>query len=147
MTPQAHSRRRGRDALRELASALRPCGVGRQVARTASYNVASAAAASLRGTVVARALEPEMRGEYAAVTTWFVGGLYLYGGWLPMLAGMFLLCFVVRLLDDQLDVRANRHGIFLVLLLLSQLVTSEGDWGPLCRRFPRLRSCGCSPLS
>jgi O-antigen/teichoic acid export membrane protein len=57
--------------LRELASALRRHDVGRQVARTAGYNVAAAAAAGLGGIVVARALGPEMRGEYAAVTAWF----------------------------------------------------------------------------
>jgi hypothetical protein len=58
----------------------------------------------------------------------FVGGLYLYGGWVPMLAGMFLLGCGIRLLDDQLDVQGNRHAIFLVLLLIPQLVTTESDW-------------------
>jgi O-antigen/teichoic acid export membrane protein len=66
--------------LREFVSALRRRGVGRLVARTASYNVASAAAAGLGGIIVARALGPELRGEYAAVTAWFgialmVGGM------------------------------------------------------------------------
>ena len=53
-----------------------------------------------------------------------------------MLAGMFLLGCVVRLLDDQLDVRTNRHGIFLVLLLFPQLVTSESDWGTILSSIP-----------
>ena len=66
--------------------------------------------------------------EITATPDTFVGGLYLYGGWVPMLTGMFLLGCVVRLLDDQLDVRANQHGIFLVLLLFPQLATSESDW-------------------
>jgi len=61
----------------------------------------------------------------------FIGGLYLYGGWLPMLAGMLLFGCGIRLLDDQLDVQANRHGIFLVVLLFPQLVTSETDWGSI----------------
>ena len=73
---------------------------------------------------------------YTSTPDTFVGGLYLYGGWLPMLAGMFLLGCVVRLLDDQLDVRANRHGIFLVLLLFPQLVTGESDWGTVLSSIP-----------
>ena len=65
--------------LRELASALRRPGVGREVARTAGYNIASAVAAGLGGIIVARALGPEMRGEYAAVTAWF-GVALMVGG-------------------------------------------------------------------
>lgn len=73
---------------------------------------------------------------YTSTPDTFVGGLYLYGGWLPMLAGMFVLGCGVRLLDDQFDVRANRHGIFLVLLLFPQLVTSESDWGTFLSSIP-----------
>jgi len=65
--------------LRELASAFRRRGTGRQVARTAAYNVVSAAAAGLGGIIVARALGPEIRGEYAAVTAWF-GVALMVGG-------------------------------------------------------------------
>jgi O-antigen/teichoic acid export membrane protein len=56
--------------LAELSAAFRKHGIGRLVARTASYNVASVAAAGLGGVIVARALGPELRGEYAAVTAW-----------------------------------------------------------------------------
>jgi O-antigen/teichoic acid export membrane protein len=57
---------------RELRSVLlRRHGVGRQVARTAGYNLTATAAAGLGGIIIARALGPEMRGEYAAVTAWF----------------------------------------------------------------------------
>ncbi len=73
---------------------------------------------------------------YTSTPDTFVGGLYLHGGWLPMLTGMFLLGCVVRLLDDQLDVRANRHGIFLVLLLFPQLAMSESDWGTVLSSIP-----------
>jgi hypothetical protein len=73
---------------------------------------------------------------YSSAADTFVGGLYLYGGWPPTLAGMFLLGCAVRLLDDQLDVRANRHGIFLVLLLFPQRVTSESDWGSVLSSIP-----------
>ena len=50
------------------------------MARTAGYNVASTVAAGLGGIIVARALGPGLRGDYAAVTAWFgvttmVGGM------------------------------------------------------------------------
>ena len=77
MTAQVTADAAGRH-LRELASALRRRDVGRQVAHTAGYNVASAAAASLGSIIVARALGPEMRGEYAAVTAWF-GVMFMVG--------------------------------------------------------------------
>jgi hypothetical protein len=73
---------------------------------------------------------------YSSSADTFVGGLYLYGGWLPVLAGMFLLGCGVRLLDDELDVRVNPHGIFLVLLLFPQLVTGESDWGAVLSSIP-----------
>ena len=78
MTLQVTADAAGRH-LRELASALGRRGIGRLVARTAGYNVASAAAAGLGGIIVARALGPEMRGEYAAVTAWF-GVACMIGG-------------------------------------------------------------------
>ncbi len=56
---------------RELAAVLRRGDVGRLVARTAGYNGAGAAASALGGVIIARALGPELRGEYAAVTAWF----------------------------------------------------------------------------
>ena len=77
MTPQVTADAAGRHP-QELASALRRRGVGRIVARTASYNVASVAAAGLGSIIVARALGPEMRGEYAAVTAWF-GVVFIVG--------------------------------------------------------------------
>lgn len=73
---------------------------------------------------------------YTSTPDTFIGGLYLYGGWVPMLTGMFLLGCMVRLLDDRLDVRANRHGIFLVLLLFPQLAISESDWGTVLSSIP-----------
>ena len=78
MTPQVTADAAGRRR-RELASVLRPRGIGRLVARTAGYNVASTAAAGLGGIIIARALGPEMRGEYAAVTAWF-GVAFIAGG-------------------------------------------------------------------
>lgn len=63
-----------------LAASLRWPGIGRSIARTAGFNVASAAAAGLGGIILARTLGPVVRGEYAAITAWFgfalmVGGL------------------------------------------------------------------------
>jgi O-antigen/teichoic acid export membrane protein len=52
--------------------------VGGMIARTACFNVACTAAAALAGIIVARALGPAVRGEYAAVTAWF--GLLLMAG-------------------------------------------------------------------
>jgi O-antigen/teichoic acid export membrane protein len=48
------------------------------IARTACFNIASTAAAALSGIIVARAIGPAARGEYAAVTAWF--GLLLMAG-------------------------------------------------------------------
>jgi hypothetical protein len=56
------------------------------------------------------------------------GDLYRHGGWVPLIAGMFLLGCLVRLLDDVLDVRANPHAAFLLLLLFPVLVQGEADW-------------------
>ena len=53
-----------------------------------------------------------------------------------MIAGMFLLGSGVRLLDDVLDVRANPHAIFLVLLLLPGLVKNEVGWVPILAGLP-----------
>ena len=77
MTPQVTADAAGRHP-QELASALRRRSIGRIVARTASYNVASVAAAGLGSIIVARALGPEMRSEYAAVTAWF-GVVFIVG--------------------------------------------------------------------
>ncbi len=52
--------------------------VGGVIARTACFNAAAAAAAALGGIIVARAVGPAARGEYAAVTAWF-GVLLMVG--------------------------------------------------------------------
>ena len=65
-----------------------------------------------------------------------VGDLYRHGGWISVIAGMFLLGCVVRLLNDVLDVRSNPHAIFLVLLLFPTLVNGEQDWATLLASVP-----------
>ena len=57
-----------------------------------------------------------------------VGDLYQHGGWIPVIAGMFILGCGVRLLDDVIDVRGNPHSMFLFLLLFPTLVKQENDW-------------------
>jgi O-antigen/teichoic acid export membrane protein len=53
--------------------------IGGAIARTACFNTAGTVAAALGGIVVARAVGPTVRGEYAAVTSWF-GVLLMAGG-------------------------------------------------------------------
>lgn len=62
-----------------LAAAVRRPGFVHSVARTAGFNVASLVAAGLGGVIMARALGPTVRGEYAAVTAWF-GVALMVGG-------------------------------------------------------------------
>jgi O-antigen/teichoic acid export membrane protein len=59
-------------------SALRRHPIGGLIAQTACFNVVSMATAALGGVVLARAVGPTMRGEYAAVTAWF-GVLLIVG--------------------------------------------------------------------
>ena len=73
-----HSRYRRETPARARPSALRRRDVGRQVIHTAGSNLALAAAASLGSIIVARALGPEMRGEYAAVTA-SLGVMFMVG--------------------------------------------------------------------
>jgi O-antigen/teichoic acid export membrane protein len=73
-----------------LGSALHRPGMGRSVARTAGFNVASNVFAALGGVILARAVDPTVRGEYAAVTAWF--GVALVVGSLGQPAA---LCFYV----------------------------------------------------
>ena len=65
-----------------------------------------------------------------------VGDLYRHGGWVPVLAGMFFLGCVVRLLDDTLDVFTDPHAIFLLLLLFPSFVKAETDWVTLIAGIP-----------
>jgi O-antigen/teichoic acid export membrane protein len=68
-----------------IESAQRPAmpfwrrGFVKNVARTAGFNVASAGTAGIAGVILARALGPTARGEYAAVTSWF-GVALMVGG-------------------------------------------------------------------
>lgn len=65
-----------------------------------------------------------------------VGDLYRYGGWMPVIAGMFLFGTGVRLLDDILDLRSNPQAIFLILLFFPTLVKDEVGWVQLLAEIP-----------
>jgi hypothetical protein len=64
------------------------------------------------------------------------GDLYRHGGWVPLVAGMFLLGSGLRVLDDAMDLRASVHGSFLIILLFPGIVQAETDWGTLLSGFP-----------
>jgi len=73
---------------------------------------------------------------YSSTTITPIGDLYRHGGWVPVIAGMFLFGCGVRLLDDALDVRANPHAMLLILFLFPSLVMSEQDWITLLAAIP-----------
>jgi O-antigen/teichoic acid export membrane protein len=85
-TPAAHA---APSRLPSLTKLGRP-GFGRAVVRTAGFNVAAMVAAGLGGIILARALGPTVRGEYAAVTSWFGFALMIGGMGQPA-----ALCFYV----------------------------------------------------
>jgi hypothetical protein len=75
-------------------------------------------------------------GTYTATADTMIGGMYWHGGWIPLLAGMFVFGSGVRLLDEILDVYANPHATFLVLLIFPSLVTGEEDWQAITSAIP-----------
>lgn len=76
--------------LRGLASTVGRRDFTRTVARTAAFNISATVAAGLGGLIIARALGPTARGEYAAVTAWFGVALMVGGMGQPA-----ALCFYV----------------------------------------------------
>jgi antigen flippase len=82
--------------LHAVAAMLRKPGTPRSIARTAGFNVASTVAAGLAGVVLARVFGPTVRGEYAAVTSWF-GMVLLVGG----MGQPAALCFYVARDPDR----------------------------------------------
>jgi hypothetical protein len=65
-----------------------------------------------------------------------VGDLYLHGGWIPVVVGMFLLGCGVRILDDVMDVYGSPQCVFLFLLLFPSLVLQEDDWAAILAGLP-----------
>jgi O-antigen/teichoic acid export membrane protein len=66
------------DHLQQARAVLRSGHMGGAIARTAAFNAGTAAAAALSGVIVARTVGPTVRGEYAAVSSWF-GVLLMLG--------------------------------------------------------------------
>lgn len=66
------------------------------------------------------------------------GDLYRHGGLIFVLAGMCLLGWGVRILDDLLDVRESLQAAFFVIIAAPELVNSETDWVTLLAGFPAL---------
>ena len=101
--------------LRRLAGALRRPGFVRSVAHTAGYNLAATVAAGLGGILIARAVGPTVRGEYAAVTSWF-GVVVLVGG----VGQPAALCFyVARHPSRAREYAATSRAMMLVMGLLA----------------------------
>ena len=65
-------------------------------------------------------------GEVTAAAISPQADLYRYGGWVPTLVGMLALGWLMRALDDVLDVRESPPAALLVVLLWPTLATPEG---------------------
>ena len=76
--------------LPRIVEAIRRPGSARNVARTAGFNIGATCAAGLGGVIIARAVGPTVRGEYAAITAWFGVAVMLGGMGQPA-----ALCFYV----------------------------------------------------
>jgi hypothetical protein len=64
------------------------------------------------------------------------GDLYRYGGWFPLIFGMFLLGCGMRILDEVADLRRGVHGAFLIILLFPGIVRSEWGYAALLAGIP-----------
>jgi hypothetical protein len=63
---------------------------------------------------------------YSAITP--QADLWRYGGWVPVVAGMAFLGWLMRVADDVLDVFRRPHAVLLVLLLWPVLAAPEGSF-------------------
>ena len=66
------------------------------------------------------------------------GDLYRHGGWVVLIAGMFLLGCGARVLDEVADLRRSMHGAFLVILLFPGIVQAGDDYATLLAAIPGL---------
>ena len=73
---------------------------------------------------------------YNAVAPTPIGGLYRYGGLLPIIIGMFAFGCMIRLMDDLLDIWKSPHAIFFAVLLFPRMVAAEGDLSAILASFP-----------
>jgi O-antigen/teichoic acid export membrane protein len=87
--------------------------------RTAGYNMAATIAAGLGGVIIARAVGPTVRGEYAAITAWFGVALMVGGMGQPA-----ALCFYVA--RDPLRAREYVATSRAMMLATGALATAAG---------------------
>jgi hypothetical protein len=64
------------------------------------------------------------------------GDLYRHGGWVVLIAGMFLIGWGARVVDEVADLRRGTHGIFLIILLFPGLVQAGTDCATLLAGIP-----------
>jgi len=64
------------------------------------------------------------------------GDLYRHGGWIPVIAGMFLGGCGLRVLDEATDLRRSVHGAFLIILLLPVIIQQGTDCSSLLAGIP-----------
>lgn len=64
--------------------------------------------------------------------------LWRYGGWAPVIAGMAFLGWLVRVLDDVLDIRASPAAALLIVLLWPVVATPEGSFTGILVAIPGL---------
>lgn len=64
------------------------------------------------------------------------GDLYRHGGWVVLIAGMFLIGCCARVVDEVADLRRSAHGMFLIILLFPGLVQAETDCATLLAGIP-----------
>jgi hypothetical protein len=64
------------------------------------------------------------------------GDLYRHGGWVVLIAGMFLLGCAARVVDEVTDLRRSPHGMFLIILLFPGLVQAGTDCATLLAGIP-----------
>ncbi len=64
------------------------------------------------------------------------GDLFRHGGWFPLIAGMFLLGCVIRIIDEVADLRRGVYGAFLIILLFPDIVQAGSDCATLLAGIP-----------
>ena len=66
------------------------------------------------------------------------GDLYRHGGWIVVIAGMFLIGCGARIIDEVTDLRRSIHGAFLIILLFPGLVQAGSDCATLLAGIPEM---------
>jgi hypothetical protein len=75
--------------------------------------------------------------SYTSAASTPAGSLYQYGGWIPMMAGMFILGCGMRLIDEAVDIRVSAHAALFILLFFPDWVKSEIGWIDLVASIPQ----------